>query len=85
LSDDGFYPFRVKPKVWLARGFEDLDTETTAALLDSIRILNDALPPEFQIEIAGDYYGGPLYEGDIVVAALPPCRPPRFKNSARET
>ena len=73
LSSDGFYPFRVKPRARLGRGFEDLDTETTAALLESIQILNDALPPEFQIETAGGYYGGPIYEGDIVVAALPPA------------
>lgn len=73
LSDDGFYPFRVRPRVRPGRGFEDPDTETTLALLDSIQILNDALPPEFQIEIGETYYGGPLYEGDIVVAALPPA------------
>lgn len=73
LSDDGFYPFRVKPRVRLGRGFEDLVTEATAALLESIQILNDALPPEFQIELAGDYYDGSIYEGDIVVAALPPA------------
>ena len=72
LSDAGFYPFRVKPRVRLGRGFEDPDAETIAALLESIQILNDALPPEFQIEIAGGYDGRSLYEGDIVVAALPP-------------
>ena len=73
LSNDGFLTFRVKPRVRLGRGFEDLNTETTAALLGSIQILNDALPPEFQIEIGGYYYGGPISEGDIVVAALPPA------------
>lgn len=73
LSDDGFYPFRVKLRVRLGRGFEDLDAEATAALLEGVQILNDALPPEFQIEIGGGYYGGPIYEGDIVVAALPPA------------
>ena len=78
LSDDGFYPFRVKPRILLGRGFEDLDTEATAALLESIQILNDSLPPEFQIEIAGDYYGGPIYEGDIVVGALPPAEIQEF-------
>ena len=73
FSDDGFYPFRVKPRILLGRGFEDLDNEAFGALVESVQILNDALPPEFQIEIAGDYYyGGPLYEGDIVVAALSP-------------
>ena len=73
LSNDGFYPFRVKPKVWLGRGFEDLDSEAFRALLESVQILNDILPPEFQIEMAGDYYGGPIYEGDIVAVALPPA------------
>ena len=73
LSNDGFYPFRVKPRVLLGRGFEVLDTETTASVVESIQILNDVLPPEFQMEFAGDYYGGPIYEGDIVIAAVPPA------------
>ena len=73
LSDDGFYPFRVKPRILLGRGFENLDNEAFGALVESVQILNDALPPEFQIKIAGDYYGGPIYEGDIVAAALPPA------------
>lgn len=79
LSDDGFYPFRVKPRILLGRGFEDLDLDNEAfgALLDSVQILNDALPPEFQIKIAGDYYGGPIYEGDIVVASPATCRDSR--------
>lgn len=73
LSADGFYPFRVKPKVWLGRGFEDLDGEAFRALLESVQILNDILPPEFQIEIAGSYHGGSLDEGDIAVGSLPPA------------
>ena len=74
LSDDGFYPFRVKPRILLGRGFEDLvDNEAFGALLISVKILNDALPPEFQIEIAGPYYGGSVNEGDILVAARSPA------------
>ncbi len=73
LSGDGLYPFRVKPRVWLGRGFENPETEITAAVLESIQVLNDVLPPEFQIQYAGEYYGGLIGEGDIVVAALPPA------------
>jgi len=56
----------------LGRGFENLDTIAFAVLAGSVHILNDVLPPEFQIRDGGAYYGGTLGEGDIVVAALPP-------------
>ena len=71
LSSDGFHPFRVKPRIRLGRGFENSDTEVYRVLVGSMLILNDALPPEFQIWFGDDYLGGPLNEGDIVVAALP--------------
>ena len=71
LSSDGFAPFRVKPRVWIHERFSDYPA-IAAALGDSIRILNDALPPEFQIEIAGTLTRSLLYEGDIAVALATP-------------
>ena len=71
---DGFYPFRVKPRILIGAGFEDTKSPLAHALGDSIRILNDVLPPEFQLYIGGDYHGGATLEGDIVVAALPPVQ-----------
>ena len=57
LSDDGFHPFRVQPKLWFENRFFDLafnEMEPGAraaanAILEGVQILNDALPPEFQI------------------------------------
>ena len=72
LSSDGFYPFRVKPWVWISENFLDYP-ETYDALYDSIRILNDALPPEFQIRIAGTFSNSvPYNAGDVTVALVPP-------------
>ena len=71
LSSDGFYPFRVKPRVWIHERFSDYPA-IAAALEDSIRILNDALPPEFQLKIAGMLTGSLLHEGDIAIALAPP-------------
>ena len=74
---DGFYPFITKPKIWLNSNFNESlvaeDTqamETFIALFDSIRILNDVLPPEFQIEFAqqGDIFEG---EGSLEVKYVP--------------
>ena len=54
LSGDGFEPFTVQPSLYLD---PDLlapeNAEILRALYDSIRILNDALPPEFQIVTRG--------------------------------
>ena len=73
---DGFYPFRIKPRVWIDEdlAFDDQHLEIYYALRGSIDILNDVLPPEFQIELAGwfDYEDGiPDREGDIAVSLLP--------------
>ena len=73
LSDDGFFPFRVKPRILFGRGFEDFDTDVFYLLADSVHILNDILPPEFQIKDGGRHRGRWVYEGDILVAALPPA------------
>ena len=54
FDQDGFYPFRVAPKLYLNSYFlEDQNKEILNAIFDSMDILNDALPPEFQIELAG--------------------------------
>ena len=71
---DGFYPFRIKPRIWWGAGFENMESALAHALGDSIRILNDVLPPEFQIRMAGPYQGAFPSEGDIIVGALAPAR-----------
>ena len=80
FSRDGFYPFRVKPKVWLGQRFYDLVNSNDPAawavfevVISSIHILNDALPPEFQIELAGqgDVWGN---EGTLTVNYLSPAQ-----------
>ena len=73
LSFDGFYPFRVQPKVWIHDEFLNYPG-TVLALTDSIKILNDALPPEFQIQFAGTFSADEVpatREGNIVAAVLP--------------
>lgn len=70
LSDDGFYPFRVKPRILLGSGIED-NSDLYWALADSVEILNDALPPEFQLSRYWDDPNAPFHEGDILVVALP--------------
>ena len=73
LSSDGFYPFRVRPRVWIHDKFSEYPG-TTLALAESIKILNDALPPEFQLQFAGTFSADALpadREGNIVAALLP--------------
>ena len=54
LSTDGFYPFRVAPKLYVNEYFlEDQNASIFYALMSSVRLLNDALPPEFQIQYMG--------------------------------
>ena len=71
LSTDGFYPFRVAPKLYVTENFlEDQNAGVFSALMDSIRLLNDALPPEFQIQFMGvredDGEHIVAYSGEIV-------------------
>lgn len=81
LSLDGFYPFRVKPKLWFDQRLSSLanrgDPHAIATLSivgDSIRILNDALPPEFQIELASADKGDrPYHEGALTVKYMAPA------------
>ncbi len=78
-SRDGFYPFRVAPKIWLEDDFYRLlranDEKAEGliqALFGSVRILNDALPPEFQIDFTTE--DSPQVEGTIAIAFRSPGR-----------
>ena len=56
LNDDGFYPFTGTPQLYLDPDFAlDDNAGILSALLAATSILNDALPPEYQIEIKGTY------------------------------
>ena len=71
LDGKGFYPFRVAPKLFVSDGFlEDRNAGILAALISSIQLLNDALPPEFQIQYMGaredDGESISAYPGEIV-------------------
>ena len=51
-TGDGFAPFIIAPRMDFDPAFDEPENdEIDAAIFDSVRILNDALPPEFQIEI----------------------------------
>lgn len=69
LQRDGFYPFRSAPILYYDAEFLAPGNEGIArALYDSIAILNDALPPEFQIVVAGASNSGVTRYGEIVVS-----------------
>ena len=70
LSNDGFYPFKVQPRMRFGRGLSG-GTVARIALFDARLLLNEILPPEFQIVDGGPYTGGAVNEGDIVVGAFP--------------
>ena len=65
LDGKDFYPFRAAPKLFVSDYFlGDRNAAILAALMDSIRLLNDALPPEFQIQ----YMGAREDDGEIIYA-----------------
>ena len=69
LSGHGFKPFRTQPQLYfdpdlLAPEYSGI----AAALSDGIRILNDALPPEFQIVVKADRRAVIAYPGEIMVS-----------------
>ena len=69
LSGDGFAPFIVQPYLHLDPDLLAPENEGILwALIDSILILNDALPPEFQIVIANTRATDIAYSGEIVVS-----------------
>ena len=68
LRGDGFYPFRVQPVVHVDEEFGLAENqELLMALKDSILILNDALPPEFQIILGDTRTSDYARYGEIVV------------------
>ena len=78
-SRNGFYPFRVSPKIWLEDDFYRLLRANNAkaegllqALFGSVQILNDALPPEFQIDFTTE--DSHQVEGTIAIAFRSPGR-----------
>ena len=74
LSGDEFEPFIVQPSLYLD---PDLWAPENAgifwALYDSVQILNDALPPEFQIVMRGTRATGIANWGEIVVSLESPA------------
>jgi len=73
FSDSGFFPFDVQPRLWLDPRFVN-DEEALGTLLSSVFIVNDALPPEYQILFSGTLEERPFVnEGDIFVELLPPA------------
>ena len=74
LSGDGFEPFIVQPSLYLD---PDLLASENAgilqALYDSVLILNDALPPEFQVVLADTRATGIADSGEIVVILESPA------------
>ena len=68
LRGDGFYPFFVQPIVHVDEEFAlAKNKELFKALYDSILILNDALPPEFQIVLGDTRTSDYAHYGEIVV------------------
>ena len=57
LSTDGFYPYDdFEPKTRIHVKFQVVSgTTASGRMTDSIKILNDALPPEFQLQFAGTF------------------------------
>ena len=74
LSGDGFKPFIIQPSLYLD---PDLLASENAGILQalahSILILNDALPPEFQIVTRGTRATGIANPGEIVVSLESPA------------
>ena len=71
---DGYFrPFNVQPSLYLDDDlFEPENADILRVVWDSVIILNDALPPEFQISIDGVSYDNVASDGQIVVAVESP-------------
>ena len=74
LSGNGFVPFVKKPSLIVD---PDLNTPDNAAiwlaLNDSIKIVNDALPPEYQVAWEGVDDVSTVHSGEIVVRLVTPA------------
>ena len=74
LSGAGFAPFTVQPDLYLDPDLlASENAEILRALYDSVRILNDALPPEFQVVLADTRATGIADSGEIVVILESPA------------
>lgn len=79
IGGHGFYPFRIAPRLWVDNRFnqalarnDPIAQSTRRALDDSIQIINDALPPEFQINWGDSARGeSPSHEGAIGIRYIP--------------
>jgi len=69
LWGDGFYPFLAAPALYLDdEFFLPENAGILRALSDAVLILNDALPPEFQIVYKGIVAVDGAYPGEILVS-----------------
>ncbi len=74
LSGDGFKPFATQPRLYLDPDLLAPENASIArSLTDSIRILNDLLPPEFQIAVAGTRSSDIAQSGEITVSLESPA------------
>ena len=65
LSGNDFVPFAVQPLLYLDSDFlAPQNAGIREALWDSIQVLNDALPPEFQIVLAGTFHTDTALAGE---------------------
>ena len=72
FSDSVLRPFRVPPKVWVDRRLFD-DSQSFSAFWQTWTQINDALPPEFQVELGGTLDERPRrQEGDIFIELAQP-------------
>ena len=71
---DGFRPFTIRPVLYLDTDFDEAENrDIWFAFYDSLRILNDALPPEFQIFYLGSRNQGYAGGGEIMVNLVSPA------------
>ena len=74
LAGDEFVPFSIQPYLYLDPDLlASENAEILRALYDSVRILNDALPPEFQVVVVGTRATGIAAWGEIVVSLESPA------------
>ena len=71
LSSEGLYPFRVKPRLLLGRGMDDWHSAVVSATFDTMFLLNDVLPPEYNFRYEGTYNNEIPPEGYFVFISLP--------------
>lgn len=74
MFGDGFFPFRERPVLYVDPDFVQDENEDVLHLLGgAIDILNDALPPEFQIRLGGIHPTGVPGRNEILVDIRSPA------------